>query len=105
MDQGLDLNATNDQGRTPLHAASQNGDIFTIKSLLRKGANVNQAVSIHLYCNSMPQTMKLSRTTLDADMTTFEMQEFDKAAFYFIVFRIITFMIYRKPLELLNSDL
>ena len=47
------MNAITDQGRIPLHAASQNGDIYMIKSLLRKGANVNQKVSIHLHCKIM----------------------------------------------------
>jgi len=44
LNQGLDINAKDYQGRTPLHyeAASVNGDIESMKALIDAGANVNE---------------------------------------------------------------
>jgi hypothetical protein len=41
LDEGEDINAKDDYGRTPLHYASINGDLDIIKFLVEKGANVN----------------------------------------------------------------
>jgi ankyrin repeat protein len=41
VDEGADVNAYNEKGRTPIHAASSRGHIAIVKMLVRNKADIN----------------------------------------------------------------